>query len=583
MLDILFVNPTYEKALRREINGTLLLATKLLQADFQVEVLRFCEMENFNKDYPAFIREMLDEILARKPRCVSFYCLWPDYHVSLRLAKELKAVDPSIVTVFGGPQASMTPSETMDIAPYIDYLSAGEGENTVVPLFSYILRGEGDRDQIPGLYYHAEGVLHRNEALPPLCDLNTLPLWDKRLIPDYEDPGRTKPYYYMPIDAGRGCPFRCTFCCTSYFWQRNYRMKSPERIIQEVKFFHDNYGIRSFLFSHDAFTVNKKLVESVCDKILEEGLDISWECSTRMDCVTEELLLKMKKAGMTNIQMGVETGSPRMQKLTNKKLDLDRIRKMARFLFKNQVYCVLFFMYGFPEETEEDLNQTLEMIFSLMDGGNKYFSMSLCRFTPNTAITNQYLDQLEFDPKMMILYHDIFGFEEERELICNNRSIFPFYYNLKTDVRNNYQYLHFLVELCMKCNHPARQLRRIYNGDYIQFYRDFCAANREIVEGSAIGPDRWFEEHPLEAMLNIVALRNDPFRKELEGLLRYAYALHRITEATEDMTIRDTYDFNYVDLKLKHPISQFTPGRSEILLERIHGKVSVRVLDIRWD
>ena len=582
MLDVLFVNATYEHSLRREVNGTMLLATKLLQDGFTVDILRFCQIENYQKDYPAFIQEILEKIRARQPKCVSFYSLWPDYHIMLRIARELKAADEKLVIVFGGPQPSATPAESMEIAPYIDYLSTGEGENTIIPLFRYILKGEGDCADIPGLYYRRGGNVGHNDTLPPLCDLNTLPFWDERLIPEQTDPNLQKTYYYMPVDVGRGCPYNCTFCCTSHFWRRNYRLKTPERILQEIRYFYDKYQIRSFVLSHDAFTINNKLVEAVCDKLIEADLGISWECSTRMDCITEELLLKMKQAGMTAIQLGVETGSKKMQKLINKNLDLERTKRMVDFIIEHQIYCVLFFMYGFPEETEEDLNETLNLLFSLMDKGNRYFTMSFCQFTPNTAITDKYFDELEFDPEIKILYHNTFGFREEEALIRQNKAIFPFFYNLKTHVRNNYQYLHFLVELHMKCARPGRQLRKLYQGNYLQMYHDFYAAHRELLEGDAAHVEHWLEEHPLEAMLNITALRNDPFRKQLEGLLRYSYCLQQVYESLEDITIQDTFDFNYVNLKLGHSLDSYSPGRSEILIQKIQGKIDIKVLNIHW-
>lgn len=583
MLDILFVNAANEPSIRREVNGTMLLASKLLEADFDVDVVRFYQSEHYQKDYAAFLQQMLELIRQQQPRCVSFYSLWPDCHIMLRLAKELKQEDENIITVFGGPQPSATAAEIMAAAPYVDYISTGEGENIVVPLFDAILRSKGDCADIPGLYYRRDGKVGHNDALPPLCDLNTLPLWNPKLIPPQDPQLLTRHYFYMPIDVGRGCPYNCTFCCTSYFWRRNYRLKSPERIVREIRHLHDTYNIHSFCFSHDAFTINRNLVEAVCDRIIEEKLDITWECSTRIDCVTEELLLKMKQAGLSTIQMGVETGSPRMQKLTNKNLDLDRIRRMTKFLMENRIYGVLFFMYGFPEETEEDLHDTLKLVFELMDMGNRYFTMSFCRFTPNTAITDKHMEQLMFDPNANILFHDTFGFWDELELIKNNRAIFPFYFDLVTPVRQNYQYLHFFVEVNGRCFRAGRQLRKLYANNFLQYYRDFYEANKEILEGDITEAGKWFDEHPLEALLNVTALRNDPFRKPLEGLLTYSYRLNEVYEARTDIVIEDTFDFNYADLKLGHPIQEFSPGRTKIRIEKINGKTGIEILEIQWD
>ena len=207
-MDILFINPTEELSMRKEVNGTLLLATELLDAGFQVDILRFEQVEGFGGPYLTFIENMVNAILQRKPKCVSFYSLWPDYHIMLRLARELKQRDSKIITVFGGPQASCTAQTTLETMPFVDYINTGEGENTVVPLFCGILRGEGDLNTIPGLHYRKEGKLFHNNELIPLCDLNKLPRWDERLLPPEDPQVLQNQYYFMPIDIGRGCPYR---------------------------------------------------------------------------------------------------------------------------------------------------------------------------------------------------------------------------------------------------------------------------------------------------------------------------------------------------------------------------------------
>ena len=241
MLDILFVTATDRPGLRAEVNGTLLLGTKLLQAGFQVQVLRFGEIEGYNKDYTAFIENAVDRIIELQPKAVSFYALWPDYHIMLHIASALKERDSRITVVFGGPQASATAMDAMEAAPFVDYICAGEGEDTVVPFFRAAL-GNQSLDHVPGVYYRADGTIRVTAGEQPLCDLNSLPYWDERLYSASESENMESPHYYMPIDAGRGCPYNCTFCCTSHFWRRTYRLKSPERIVQDIRYYKDKYG-----------------------------------------------------------------------------------------------------------------------------------------------------------------------------------------------------------------------------------------------------------------------------------------------------------------------------------------------------
>ena len=91
MVDVLFINATKEVALNQDANGTMLLATKLLQAGFSADILRFGQIEHYHKNYTAFIAAATDRILAMEPKVVSFYTLWPYYHTMLRVAKELKS------------------------------------------------------------------------------------------------------------------------------------------------------------------------------------------------------------------------------------------------------------------------------------------------------------------------------------------------------------------------------------------------------------------------------------------------------------------------------------------------------------
>lgn len=581
-MDILFINATEELSMRKEVNGTLLLATKLLDAGFDVDILRFEQVEGFGGPYLSFIENMTRAILAREPKCVSFYSLWPDYHIMLRLAKELKERAPEINMVFGGPQASCTAEVTLKTMEFVDYINTGEGENTVVPLFNGIIRGEGDLNEIPGLHYRKDGQLFHNNELVPLCDLNKLPYWDDRLLP-LEDPEVLKDqYYFMPIDIGRGCPYNCTFCCTGYFWRRVYRMKSTDEIIADIKYYKEKYGIRSFWFTHDAFTVNKKLVTEICDRILEEKLDIIWRCSARLDCISQELILKMKQAGMVRMSFGVETGSPRMQKLINKNLDLKKAKGLVDFLLKEQIWVGLYFMYGFPQETEEDLNQTLEMAYSMIDAGVHYVSMFYCKFCPNTGLMDEYGDQLVFDENARMNLRGIYGYEEEKELLKSSRELFPFYFHLNTPVRDRYQYMAYLEKIYATGPKQLKQLRRLYGGDNLRFYREFVDANRTWFEGDLDKLEKKLDEDPMELVLNLVRSLDHPKKVQLEGLLKLSYRAREISKSKENASLRDTYCFNYVDLSMKRPIEEYSSGKTDILLEKVEGKFQLKVLNIDW-
>lgn len=584
MLDILFVTGAEEMALNREVNGIMLLATKLLQAGFSAKITHFCKCDSFGKDYPTFLQDMTEHILSFHPKCVSFYTLWPTYHNMVRLAKELKALRPELHIIFGGPQATGTALETMNAFDYIDFVCAGEGENTIVPFVTQLLREEKpDFTGIYGLVYRQNGKVVHNDLAVPLSDLETLPHWDDRLYdPAYFDdnPKFRSSEYFMPIDAGRGCPFGCTFCRASLFNRRTYRLKSPQRIIEDMLYFNKKFGIRSFWFTHDAFTTNKKLVNEVCDRIIESGLDFKWRCTARIDCVDEALIDKMVQAGMTQIELGVETGSPRMQKIINKRLDLTNVRKMTDYMQKKNIKVALFFMYGFPEETEDDLNKTLELVFQMHDSAVFMASLSFCRFFARTKLTKEYYEQLVFDPDMKMLTEGYFGLEDDLQMVLDNKPVFTHFFHLNTDIRNEYHFLYHLKSLYKNFPNSMRLFRALYNGDNLKFYKDFTGYNAHIFHDSAVTILDYVNNQPMLVMENWIKGLGIGNARQMLSVMQYDLDVQSVFGSRKDSSLTRTYDFNYYDFKLKLPIEKYTEGKTTILLKKEDGIPTMKVLKV---
>jgi len=559
-----------------------LLATKLIDAGFNVDVEKFCNIHGNTTDYNLFIKNIVDKIIAINPKCISFYTMWPYYHTMLRIAKEVKRRNSNIITVLGGPQSTGTAYDTMKAMNFIDYVCTGEGENTVVPFFSTVL-GVKDCDikQIPGLYYRENGEVTFNHIAVPLTDLETLPFWNEKFYKNaYSEQAIAKEDYYMPIDVGRGCPYNCTFCCSSLFWNRRYRLKSADRIVKEIEFYQKKFGIKSFAFSHDAFTANNKLVTEICNKIIEKKLNIKWKCTSRINCVSKELILKMKEAGLEFIEFGIETGSPRMQKLVNKKLDLKNAKEMIQFILKTGIKPVLFFMYGFPEETEEDLLETLKLIFWAQDIGVQHTSMSYCHFNVATEMTEKYLNELYFDEEIKLLGRGVFGFSEELEMIKANKKIFSHFYHLSTPVRNEYQYLRLLILLYERYRDTFRLISGLYNGDYLKLYKDFYNNNSKVFDEEISNIMSAMFKSPLEIIANTIKDIDSSYSEKILAVAQYEYNARKVSKSKEDTEIKEKYNFSMIDLQMKLPITQFSNMKTEILLQKKDGKFGMKVISI---
>ena len=164
----------------------------------------------------------------------------------------------------------------------------------------------------------------------------------------------------MRVEAGRGCPFACTFCSTSSFFQRDYRLKSPDRIVREMDLLHARYGTTEFKLDHDLFTVNRRKVLAFCEAVEERGY--RWRVSARTDCVDVELLEKMALAGCIGLYFGIETGSKRMQRIADKRLKLDGIDGILDVAENFGIETTVSFITGYPEELGGDQDETLDLL-----------------------------------------------------------------------------------------------------------------------------------------------------------------------------------------------------------------------------
>lgn len=477
MSKILFVTPNQLPEIPEESTGTVLLATILKNSGLESEIFPFYRLGDL-ANFEGFLASAVERLLRCGPKIISFYTRCDTYHIMIRLANELRKKTDAYI-VFGGPHGDISAIPTMEKVASVDFVCRGEGESTIVPFFSSLLRGDPDLT-VPGLVYRSGGQICENPRPALLTDLDQLPLVD------YSIPGITLPRSgeTFPIDVGRGCPFGCTYCSTKTFWGRKYRLKSPERILKEIVHYHTLYGVTSFAFNHDMFTMNKALVMDVCRRIQNLPFAITWRCSARLDCIDEALLDVMAQSGLKSIFFGVETGSPVMQKKINKNLDLEKAMGMLRYAMSIGLKVTASFIYGFPQETKEDVSQTLAMIGDILDCGSADVQAHLCTFLPGTELSDVY--RREFTPTDV--YSDItgtVGVLECADIIAENPEIFWHFQEYRTPLREELKFFH---EFCLLWVHAAPifcYLRKKYpRGKGIQMYLDFARDCRELLDAN---------------------------------------------------------------------------------------------------
>lgn len=291
---------------------------------------------------------------------------------TVMLAERIKKRDPRTRVCLGGPASSPISSLMLERFPFIDYIARGEADHTFVELLQ-ALDGGGELDGVSGLTWRAGNRIVEN-ASRPLVDCDDLPI----VAFDAYDMSQGAPLY---LDVGRGCPFRCRFCATAPFWGRRYRMKSTERILEELLLVRDRYGRRHVNLSHDIFTADRKWTLAFCARIASENLGMTWSCSTRTDVIDPPMLEQMARAGCVEIYYGIETGSQATQELIDKGLDLQWSREIVRATVACGIRPVTGFIVGHPTETRETLSDTLERFFDFLDVGKvRAHLFTLCPF-----------------------------------------------------------------------------------------------------------------------------------------------------------------------------------------------------------
>jgi len=293
------------------------------------------------------------ELLATAPQAVGFTTLGCSFLFALNVAAELKRREPDLPILLGGPHATMLHRPILERFAQFDLVARHECDEVIAPLLDALPSRRFEH--IPGLSWRDGQRLRHTEGKPKVEDLDTLP------FADYDHyPVVALGLDLLRIEAGRGCPFMCTFCSTAGFFQRSFRLKSAPRLVQELDMLHQRYGTRDFKLDHDMFTVNRHKVLEFCHAV--RGRGYRWRASARVDCVDEALLEAMAEAGCVDLYFGIETGSARMQRLCQKRLDLTLVPPILRAVERLRIQATASFITGYPEETQADQDDTLDML-----------------------------------------------------------------------------------------------------------------------------------------------------------------------------------------------------------------------------
>lgn len=288
-------------------------------------------------------------------------------HINSNVAEALSsfARGNSIVVIWVGPFVTALHKEQIQ-KESVDYILRKEWDFAVLDLVD-CLQKNGNLTEVKGLTWKKNGTIHINDERDLVNDLDTLP------IPAYDLIDLTKFYESVFIRfpvatmiTSRGCPNYCVFC--SYpqtIYSREFRAMSPQRVVTEIKYLVNTFGIKEIRIDDDTFIIDIQRAIDICKLLSKEKLDLVYSVQARAHLMTDELAYWLKKSGCRMVLFGVESGNEDILKRIKKNTTLDEIRRGVKIARKHGIDVLNSVMLGFYWDTGETVEQTIRFAFEL--------------------------------------------------------------------------------------------------------------------------------------------------------------------------------------------------------------------------
>jgi len=373
-----------------------------------------------------------------KPMLVGISHFTYNHAASVRLYQTVRRACPGAVVAGGGMQPTFLDELLLARIPELDLAVRGEGEGPALELARRLAVGSRDFAAVPGLSLRAGGGVIRTPDAEPWPDLDALhgpERWDALDgVRADEQPGF--------LVTSRGCPGRCTFCCTPAFWGRQLRRRSAAAVVDEMEMLRRRFGVTYFGIRDDSFTADRAHVLEFCRRLRERGLGVLWNCQSRINLMDDELAVAMRQAGCDQIQFGVESASPRILERLDKAVRPEHIPRTLRACRTAGVRTSAYFITGVPGQTAADLelDQALFREHGLQDG----IVSPLCYY-PGTALFAEAAAAgaaspeifLQGKPEALQVRRDAAAVRDYRELVAFIEMARPRNAFTETELRNH--------------------------------------------------------------------------------------------------------------------------------------------------
>ncbi len=314
-------------------------------------------------------QEILSQIERSRPRVLGVSLHSGHMYAEVRtLLNQCTSKFPDLVIVCGGAHATCHPEIVYEEA--IDFAIEGEGEESLYELVDFILNGRGELENLPGISYNVSGQLRRNRHRSRIdFSRSPWPTRNKNILKRIKCtplayPSTDKQVSAAQIAYSRGCPNRCEFCVSPIVFPGGVIYRNAKDTVDEIEQLQKLYGTNFLFFNDLTFNSNTEKAAALCDELINRMVAINWFAYCDVN-ISESLVEKMTAAGCSRIGFGVESLSDTILKKYKKSQNLGSISEALRLTDSYGILNRIYLMIGYPDETREMLEETLETMKTL--------------------------------------------------------------------------------------------------------------------------------------------------------------------------------------------------------------------------
>jgi radical SAM superfamily enzyme YgiQ (UPF0313 family) len=400
-VDMIFIYPNMELKFDYSLGSAYIIAY-LIKKGFNVT-------QYYNNKLNT-IENLAIDILSNFPKVIGFTVNMSNYSVCNLLARSIKNIIPNVIIIFGGPTPTAQADNILKHNNFVDLCVRNQGEETTLELLNEFKKSDfrlkfSNIEKINGISYRADNDIINNSNKLILTNTQNL----KHYLDKYPSPhlsgllDNTK----IGVITARGCNQHCTYCnCTSLSNKQIY-LNSIKRVIDELKYiskYKSSYEVEIY---DDAFTLLPKRAEKICNKIIENKINLSLTCITRCDKINKNLIKLMKTAGFKTIGFSLESAVPRLLRIIGKVQDpnakndpyflkekefIEKFKKYISYAHDIGLRTYASIMLGLPGETYIEAKTTVDFIESMEDKID-FYSHNILQICPGTSLYDNYNDK----------------------------------------------------------------------------------------------------------------------------------------------------------------------------------------------